>query len=501
VPETAQLAVPDAPLDIVPDAVQQMGLEPMQEVVAGATPERAEYVSAVRAIVASVEEALEEEKIVELPQSSADVSDSDSHNSADDEALSDNSFGRQCEPVEPLGDAEMEIEVGPSPGAHEASFDGVKITEPVSDNSSHASRRVLEPLPPVDTQMSVRVARRSPSAAAQPDTVSIREPRPLRTAQSARAIHPASLDTSFMNAASYSDEEIRRMYIALVSKKKSPEAEALPHIRQWVQSEMRNAIFETRYEDGQQLEAAEEMIRELMTAEEDTELRQQRRRKAVQKLAELGERAREIAQAWNDRIERWNSDQSARLAAIESSHQTQIARFEAQWEDPAYLIRFNKLSSQAIVRRRYQQQFAALREFQQALQMKTEAERLERQEAIVARERAIATMQLEYDTLIARQNRELECFHAFTDRVVKTLEKDRDRDLAPIGLIRDRLSAFLSTKPRRERRKDGIFLNPGTPRSGRRIRVVDRPAPPPTLPLSGIQVRKYLRVKPKKPII
>jgi hypothetical protein len=279
----------------------------------------------------------------------------------------------------------------------------------------------------------------------------------------------------------------------MVKTKQPPEARALAPLREWISEEMRSAVLETQYDRARELENAEAMIEGFLNGD-STQQREQRRAKAAEKLAVTKERSQSITNTWSDKIERWRGEQNTRLLELEEAHRQQLEEFERRWEDPVYLLQFNKPSPQVLGLRHTQANLAMLKQFEHAQRVKAQADRLERQETISARNRAITTMRLEYDFLVSKQRKEIECLREYTNRIVDVMEQDKNRELQPFRRISDRLTDFLNTHPPRERKKE--FVPTPIPPSPRPLHGI-LPAQslhPHTLKLAGIQVRQHIKV-------
>jgi hypothetical protein len=256
---------------------------------------------------------------------------------------------------------------------------------------------------------------------------------------------------------------------------------------------MRSAAVETRYDRAQELENADVLLEQFMNGDPVLE-REQQRLQASEKLAVAKERSRFISENWSEKIERWRAEQGGRLAELEQTHRRQMDEFERRWADPAYLLQFNKPSGQVLSLRHTEANLAMLKQFEHAQRVKAQADRLERQEAVAARNRAVATMRLEYDFLFAKQQKEIECLHEYTNRIVEVMEQDRDKELQGYRRISDRLTTLLNSRPPRERRNE--FAPAPTPPSPRPIHgiVPAQSMRPRTLKLAGIQVRQHIKI-------
>jgi hypothetical protein len=308
--------------------------------------------------------------------------------------------------------------------------------------------------------------------------VPIREPSERRSRRS----NPRIAHTTV-----YSDDELRHMYEHMVRTKRAPDAAAVAPMRGWVESQMRAAAIETRYDVAAKLEEADAMLEGFLCHDDGPLVQERRRKAAAEKLAVMKEKVRVTNEQWTQKIEAWHADQARRLNALEYSHDQQLAEFERRWADPACLMQFSKPSGRALSLRQVEVGLAMAKNFRDAQIVKRSADRLEHQEAVAARQRAIASVRTEYETLQVRQKKEIECFQEFTKRVTSVMEMDRDREIAPIKMVCERLVTVINRPPAEPKK----VVTRSSPRPLHGIKSTR----PRALPLAGIQVRQHIRIK------
>jgi hypothetical protein len=100
--------------------------------------------------------------------------------------------------------------------------------------------------------------------------------------------------------------------------------------------------------------------------------------------------------------------------------------------------------------------------------------------------------------MTARHAREMRGLHGFGDRVRGEMQRHRDTCADPLQLLIARLTEQAHRQPVPNRTKEGIFLTPIWPESPRMVRNVQESRtlnPGQPLGLTGIKMRKHIRVK------
>lgn len=111
-------------------------------------------------------------------------------------------------------------------------------------------------------------------------------------------------------------------------------------------------------------------------------------------------------------------DTKRRMLILEEDHKKQISDFEAGWMSESMMNQFNKRSKELINLRKMQKQLAYKHELEEAKRIKGMADELEIKETEAAKQKAVASMKLNYEQLIIRQEKEKEC-------ILKNAERKR----------------------------------------------------------------------------
>jgi hypothetical protein len=131
---------------------------------------------------------------------------------------------------------------------------------------------------------------------------------------------------------------------------------------------------------------------------------------------------------WEQRIADFKSSSARKLQLIQERHEIERKQFERECQSSEFLQRFTKPSSQLLQLWKLQKTLAQQHQFEEAKQVKKEAEDRQKQEAIEAEKRATQSIHQIYAKMVLRQNRELECAEACDTRKLKQMEIDMKRN-------------------------------------------------------------------------
>jgi hypothetical protein len=284
----------------------------------------------------------------------------------------------------------------------------------------------------------------------------------------------------------------------MLKSKKYPDVAAVPSLRAFVASEMRAAAFDGRYDYGTKLEVADEMMDELGSEDERAISREQRRVAASERLTIIKQRLADATQEWNDRLNRLRQDHGDRVYELENSHRSEVEKFEKQWQEGEFRLEYSKPSPTLINLRFTERQLALMKQFEKAKMLRGEAERKEKDEASCGRQRAIATMKIEFENMDARQKREMECLLLNSKRHMEVTEAERDKELKPLQILVERLTPQASPAKIRDRKKEGVWLDETVPNPVRPIWPMQRAGTITStysLEIQGITMRKHIKLK------
>jgi hypothetical protein len=261
---------------------------------------------------------------------------------------------------------------------------------------------------------------------------------------------------------------------------------------------MLHVVEDREYDYGAKLKAGDAMLDRFMASDPMELMREKRRKEAADRCGIIKDCLKETDGEWQNKIGDFRNRHENRAAGLEKAHQAEVEEFEKQWGDSDYLLAFKKPSPKLLLLRTTEKKLAIQKDFERAKRVKVEADRLEKDEAVQAQERAIAAMKMEYTNMVARHDREIGCLQGYGDRRRIAFELHRHEKVDPLQRLIARLSNEAQVPIVIERKKEGIFLEPGWPDSPRPVKgAKEARTIPPGQPLviSGIKMRQHIKIK------
>jgi hypothetical protein len=259
---------------------------------------------------------------------------------------------------------------------------------------------------------------------------------------------------AFAYYGNYSDEDMKRLFDRFQRRKRPPNPCDIPPLRQWISEQLKLAVEESRYAYGEKLCAADERLERLLADDGTDGVKEKKRREAADRCTIVKKKMDEVSAQWAYRIQKWRDAHDARMQDLDRTHKKERDDFAVQWEAPAFSLQFNKMSARLLSLRMAEKNTAIAKQFQSAMNLKAEADRLEKAEAEMAHQRAIATMKTEFRNLEAKQKREMEGVLQHAQRIVELMERERDAELRPMQQITQRLTQLASAPVVRDHRRE-----------------------------------------------
>ena len=144
---------------------------------------------------------------------------------------------------------------------------------------------------------------------------------------------------------------------------------------------------------------------------------------------EVKKQMAEVETEWEQKIKQLKSSEQKKIEELEAKQAQERLEFEARCQAPDFLQKFTKPSSRLLQLWKLQKALALQHDFEGAKEMKAKAEALQKQETIEAQKRAIASVKQNYEMLVIKQQRELDCAVANGKRKVSQMRGEMKKDL------------------------------------------------------------------------
>lgn len=240
-------------------------------------------------------------------------------------------------------------------------------------------------------------------------------------------------------ASKYSDEDLQAALDRMLKKKRMPEMEMRPSLVDYAKNQSVYQLMQENYDQAAKIDEAIDLLMQSLHRDEDAQDCEKQTESLKEKYQFAQQQNKSIQEEFSQRIEQFKEAENERLQKLEEQHEQERAEFEEQWARPETTASFTKPSAGLLQVRKMQKSMAIAHKFEEAKRLKAAGDQMQREESVVASQKAVATMKVAYQQLIDKQEREVECFMANGYRKLQTLESERDRKLQANEKLRTQL--------------------------------------------------------------
>lgn len=160
---------------------------------------------------------------------------------------------------------------------------------------------------------------------------------------------------------------------------------------------------------------------------------------------QLIQKQNQINAKWDAKVQEFIAESDKQKQEMEIAHEEEVDNFISRWKDPNFLRPFNKPSSKLLQMREQEKAMAISRMYAQAKEMKAVADRLQREETQQAQAKISATMTMERNKLAAKQNKEENAWNSYRQRMLKSFQAERQKELRPVQTAMQQIKAKKSS--------------------------------------------------------
>jgi hypothetical protein len=277
----------------------------------------------------------------------------------------------------------------------------------------------------------------------------------------------------------YSDTELQDAFAGFQQNRTIPPPGMKLILTQFVHYLIGQAIEAEEYDLAEQIEND---LRELTTAYQQSDMENAshlQSQSLESRLEEVKQKQLAIEAEWEQKMARLRAKQEQKMLILEQRQQEERELFEQKCQTPDFLQRFTKPSSQLLALWRLQKSLAFQHEFDAAKDAKARAEELQRRETMDAQSRAMKSVRQNYEQLLQRQKREIECAKANDIRKLKALEIEMKKEKEAVEKLNKQVETRIKDQrpplkrsglpPLQAAQRDGssqLLRRAGRPRSG-----------------------------------
>ena len=189
------------------------------------------------------------------------------------------------------------------------------------------------------------------------------------------------------------------------------------------------AMISEEYDKASRIDAVVARLVQACQADQGTFDTSQKAKVIETRLSSVQTQTKQSEHDWNQKIAEFRSKEQEKIEQLIKNHEAEKSAFEADCQTPEFLFRFSKPSSKLLQLKKQQKTLAMDHDFEAAKIAKAEVDRLQAIETAEAQSRAIEAIKHNYQALLDRQAREIECAKALTERKIAEMQTSKEKEL------------------------------------------------------------------------
>lgn len=249
----------------------------------------------------------------------------------------------------------------------------------------------------------------------------------------------------------YTEEELNKAIELFLKKKQMPPPEMREDILKLARKNGVTATLNEDYVTAEEMDHVVDVMTECLNNDNVSYEVESTTKYLEQRLEQAQLSQKELEKYYDELITQQKEQEQNRKDILRQQHENELRNFEDRWNRPEAMIPYSKPSVQLLQIRRMQKSYAISHHFSEARQMKVKGDNLQKMETAIAQKKASEAMKIEYEQLVEKQQREVECGELNWKRKLETLEAERDKALEANNNLKKQLSNKI-TSPKRPKK-------------------------------------------------
>lgn len=226
--------------------------------------------------------------------------------------------------------------------------------------------------------------------------------------------------------------EIEKAIDDLVNRYIPPPVELRNAIADLAEKRRLEALMEGDYDTAEQQDKIATLLQTVLQTEQQRQSEDRSIDQLFQRWQTLQLKQKQITEKWDTKINAFIQEVEQQEEELQDKQDEEIEEFIARWKDPVFLRPFGKPSPKLLQLREQERAMAVSRMYAQAKEMKAYADKLQREETQAAQARINSQMSIERSKLSAKHEKEMDTLRTYKERMLKSMENDKARELRPI---------------------------------------------------------------------
>jgi hypothetical protein len=227
----------------------------------------------------------------------------------------------------------------------------------------------------------------------------------------------------------------------LREKNAIPPPEIRPAIAQLLEERRVGALMDGDYDSAAEYDRLFQVLQSAIQLEEQKKNEDHVIEVLYQRWQQLQSQQKDVNDKWDQKMTDFLSENDKQQEILREQQHVQIELFLGKWKDPNFLRAFSKPSPKLIQLREQERAMGLARMYSQAKEVRTMADRLQREETQAAQARIHTQMTNERHKLSDKHEKECQALSAYRERMLRSIQMERQKELRPIQTAIQQLKA------------------------------------------------------------
>lgn len=252
---------------------------------------------------------------------------------------------------------------------------------------------------------------------------------------------PQVVEPSLASLQKGEQSDVERALNAFVNLGIAPPSDLQPGILQLLETRRVQALMDSDYDVAEQQDKIAASLRALGKAEEQRSNKSRSLDMLFQRWQNLQRKQSEINAKWDQKIVTFLDEMEQQELELQAKQDREVDDFLGQWKDPAFVRQFGKPSQQLLLLRDQEKAMAVNRMYGEAREIKSFADKIQREETEAAQMRITAQMATDRDRLSVKHEKELEALRAYKERMLQAMMTEKAKELRPVQTALSQIKA------------------------------------------------------------
>lgn len=252
---------------------------------------------------------------------------------------------------------------------------------------------------------------------------------------------PEVVEPSQLEKSDGRDPLVDRALQDFITRGVLPRSDLIPSVLQLLEKNRVEALMDGDYDTAEEQDKIASTLQSLAQAEQQKDSEERVINVLFQRWQKLQQQQMQVLSKWEREISTFLLEIEQQERNLAEKQDREIDEFLEQWKDPGFVRQFGKPSPQLLHLRDQEKAMAVNRRYGEAREIKSFADKLQKEETEAAQSKITAQMAIEREKLGLKHAKEMEALKMYKERMLQGMENEKAKELRPIQTALSQIKA------------------------------------------------------------